>query len=180
MKKIFWSPKSPKFSDFKMECVVYAPNNSQERKLFFKQLHTHIDNVDTDVDIGGDFNCALNPTIDRSNCVSTDDAGNVELKELISKHKMEDIWRRRNPTKREYTYHHGNKSSRLDYFLISKILDSNVKSGSILHCPYSDHDATLLTIKTHTCDRGPGTWKMNNRVINSDTFKNSFKALWTG
>jgi exonuclease III len=167
--------------DFKLKLInVYAPNIGQERRSYFKQLHTHLANVGTDVVIGGDFNCALNSSIDRVNCSSNTDVGNVELHELMGTYHVEDIWRRRYPAKKEYTYHHGDKASRIDYFLISKSLDSQVRSIKIIHCPYSDHDATIIAAKLQNCERGPGTWKMNNRVIKSDTFKTSFKALWTG
>ncbi|KAI3645669.1 hypothetical protein MP228_001393 [Amoeboaphelidium protococcarum] len=87
-------PEMKKFSD-KMEEILVKSDNS---------MHTIF---------GGDWNCALNPSIDRSaqgdsrprQC-STKAEVKI-MREIISdeqKHRLTDIWRLLNPSKREYTH----------------------------------------------------------------------------
>ena len=100
---------------------IYAPNIPEQRKQFFTQLNNKLLNEtdkDTCIMIGGDYNCALNMWKDRTSPTKYPDAGQPELQELIKIHNLEDIWRRRNPDKREYTWDGGDNrcnKSRIDY-----------------------------------------------------------------
>jgi exonuclease III len=157
---------------------VYAPNAGTERKQFITNLTPVLNTDESDVILGGDLNCAMNGSLDRQNCMTKVDEGVKEIKLMQTKHNLEDVWRRRNPTKRAFTYRHGDKASRIDYILISKSLDSDVKVTKIQHCPYSDHDAVNVKIKTDDVERGPGIWKMNTTVINTPDFENALHTLW--
>ena len=100
--------------DLKLSLVnIYAPNKIQERKLFFNSLTKKLKILrqvknDHEVIIAGDFNCALNPQNDRRNDkgqnVTTPDGGINELQSLIIENNLEDIWRRRNPYQKRYTF----------------------------------------------------------------------------
>ena len=92
---------------------VYAPNNVIERKTFLKILSGNIlaksqTNTGHELIIAGDFNCAINPNLDRRNDkgqnTTTPDGGSVEIKSLTSQHSLEDVWRRRNPWSKKYTF----------------------------------------------------------------------------
>lgn len=168
---------------------VYSPNNPGDRKIFFNELNTKIMNMrqvnqEKGIILGGDFNCILNPCVDRrlenGENAKKSDSGNVELTNLITKNSLEDVWRRRNPTEKKYTYFRKNSkiASRIDYWLISELLVSNVTKIEMKVAPNTDHVAITLQVDTTHCDRGPGYWKMNTSIMEHDLFKTTFAAFW--
>ena len=82
---------------------------------------------------------------------------------------LSDIWPRRNPDIERFTW--SNKSRkiqvRLDFFLISKDLSSDVQSCSIVNSPESDHSAITLHLKSENLmqPKGPGFWKFHNSLL---------------
>ena len=171
---------------------IYAPNKPADRINFFKELkknileYQSIDTNDNELIIGGDFNCALETNLDRRSAANDvtqkSDQGSKQLLELIREAELEDVWRRRHPTVKRYTYFKANSktASRIDNWLISKSLDSSIISSCIVQAVRSDHASIQLLVKTNKEERGPGTWKMNNQVLNSDSFINTFTAFWQG
>ena len=134
---------------------IYAPNSPQERKSFFKKLNEKLDlkqqgNEDRDLILTGDFNCTLNPVFDRRNNkgdnVHINDTGNTELINLMTDQSIEDVWRRRNPKQRRYTYFKKNSktASRIDFWLVSKTLSSYILNANIINAPLSDHSAITI------------------------------------
>ena len=157
---------------------IYAPNNSTQRINFFKNMPKWVNVSDRNL-IGGDYNCVQNYSSDRLNCVGgKDDEGLIELSSCMNKCNLEDVWRRRHPNDRMFTFSRAGKRSRLDYWLISKTLDADIKGIDLIPCVYSDHDMVVLTVKTENFCRGPGAWKMNSSVIKSDLFRKCFTSFW--
>ena len=160
---------------------IYAPNHEYERVKFFNEMHEMLqsdgdnDNV---IVLAGDFNCVISNDLDRKNCSSCVDVGQVDVKNLMDAFQLEDIWRRRNPDKFEPSWESRGKMSRIDYFLISEILDSQVKETLYLNAPFSDHRPVFLKITTCETKRGPGIWKMNVETIKSNLFKDAFESMW--
>jgi len=162
-------------------CNIYAPNKGDERKLFFNQI---LDKLKTNgtkdlLILGGDFNCTLCPKIDRAKNTVRDDPGNIELKRILNTFNLEDVWRRRNPNKRSYTYV-GRAYSRIDMWLISQNLDSSVDKCEIIINPLTlkDHKGITLRFFSSQVKRGPGIWKMNEKVVKSDLFAVAFQQFW--
>uniref|UniRef100_A0AAY4CZ23 Endonuclease/exonuclease/phosphatase domain-containing protein n=1 Tax=Denticeps clupeoides TaxID=299321 RepID=A0AAY4CZ23_9TELE len=83
---------------------IYAPNYDDEG--FFKRLFSLIPDLSTHyLILGGDFNCWLNPHLDRSS--STVCAPSRSAKAILSfmkEYAVSDAWRFFNPTKREYSF----------------------------------------------------------------------------
>ena len=156
---------------------IYAPNDCYERVSFFQRLNSWIDIEKTNL-VGGDFNCALDSELDRLNCSSKSDVGQVDLKNIIYNKSLEDVYRRRFPDKKTYSWSRGNKSSRLDYWLISQTLDCQIDQVDYLACPFSDHRLVTLKLNPSKIKYGPGTWKMNVSVIKSELFTKSFSSMW--
>jgi hypothetical protein len=104
--------------------------------------------------------------------------GQVDLKYLIDFFQLEDIWRRRNPDKLEFSWESRGKKSRIDYFLISQFSDYQVKDTCHLNAPFSDHKPVLLNLSLGRTKRGPGMWKMNVNVIRSTLFQKAFLSMW--
>ena len=47
-----------------------------------------------------------------------------------------------------------------------------------MYFPFNDHDGVTVSLKTNEAERGPGVWKMNNNVIKSKLFKETFETFW--
>ena len=163
---------------------IYAPNDGEDRKQFFKKLSRKIEqetNNNMCIMIGGDFNCTLNIHKDRSNQRKYPDVGQKELNDVIKKHNLEDIWKRRNPETKEFTWdggeNRGNKS-RIDFWLTSKTSDPYIMESRNVEAPYSDHSLVEITLKNSQAQRGPGVWMMNVEVLKSPIFDRCFKELW--
>ena len=154
---------------------IYTPNNEYERVKFINSanewLHPEYENL-----VAGDFNCTLNSETDRINCVGKNDVGQVDIKYLMRNHRLEDTWRRRNPVGREYSWCRGDKASRIDYWLVSESLGSQIENIKYVPCIFSDHKWVEMNINTEDLKQGRGVWKMNERVIKSDLFRMAFKT----
>ena len=100
--------------------------------------------------------------------------------DIAKEYNLEDIWRRRTPTAREYTWGLGEPALCIHLWLTSKYLEINIKQVSIFTTPYSrrDHKAIDIHIKCNTIERGRGVWKMNLNVVKSELFRNAFKIFW--
>ena len=94
-------------------------------------------------------------------------------------YNLSDIWRRRNRDIERYRW--SNKSRkiqvRLDFFLISKDLSSDVTSCSIVNSPESDHSAIMLHLKSENLmqPKGPGFWKFNNSLLEDCEYVGKFQ-----
>ena len=142
---------------------IYAPNRDNELVTFYRSLLQTIptNNLDEieNIIVGGDFNCPLNPVVDkrggslipRQSVIST-------IEQLQSELDLHDIWRIKNPTIRSFTWSQSNPLvfSRLDYWLISNSL-SDVYNVDMISAIKTDHSA--ITIEFQDVDdkvKGPG------------------------
>ena len=170
---------------------IYAPNSPTDRADFFVMLNKKLQQQkqltgDGYIVLGGDFNCTQNALIDRRHDKKTDhlsitqDRGHKEIKKLMLENDLEDVWRRRNPTARKYSYFKANSkiASRIDYWLISESFDSQILSVTTKAAIHSDHSAITIKIKTSKCDRGQGYWKLSSKLLNSADFDAMIRALW--
>ena len=155
---------------------IYCPNGAAERKEFIRNSVS----VDSDEKncIVGDFNCTLSKTLDRRPIPIRPDIGAIELQNFIENNNLIDIWRKRYPFKKRYTFSRGNSHSRIDYIFISEELDPNIENVKITHFPYSDHDGVIVKLKIEEQERGPGSWKLNNSILNTELFRNTFETFW--
>lgn len=92
--------------------------------------------------MAGDFNCALQPSKDRSSGIdNTHVRSRKALQYFIKELNLVDIWRAQNPIKREYScWSNTSKGySRIDYFLISAELISCIRNCRYSSILISDH-----------------------------------------
>ena len=168
---------------------IYAPNDTVERCNFFNELYRKLCNLKTlhanaDLVVGGDFNCAVDNKIDRrytdKRNFKKHDVGTKELELLKNNLNLEDVWRRRYPKLKRYSYFKPNSkiASRIDFWLVEKTLDPFITSTSIKHAVRTDHASIQCVIKTSEQERGPGYWKFNNSLLTSDLFKQTFLSFW--
>ena len=160
---------------------VYAPNRPRQRKEFFNDLATQLTGTENLL-LGGDFNCIARPELDKQG--GNPDSGTVgfkELKELTKTLNLEDIWRKKNPTNKKFTWNNRDftQRSRLDRWYIP-IEYSEKTQTDIRACPYSDHSAVMIIITpTRQRRKGRGFWKMNINILKDEKYKRTVKAFWT-
>ena len=80
---------------------IYAPNKDKESVQFFRKLHTllQIKNLDSEENIilGGDFNCPLNPNLDKRGGIMIPRKSVVNSIECVQNElDLVDIWRVKN------------------------------------------------------------------------------------
>ena len=95
---------------YRLVCIYAPPNDmARQRVKFFIDINNNVlkDDFDCETIMGGDYNCTLNPDIDRINCTSeNNDLGQIDLFRLIQTHELEDFWRRKYPDNRvDYSLH---------------------------------------------------------------------------
>ena len=159
---------------------VYAPNNETKAVDYFHKVNLLLqkENIDafSNIIMGGDFNCALNPFLDRKSVSS-----NMSMKhplvnaisELMRTFDLQDLWRIRNPTLKSYTWSHRTKIqfSRIDYWLTSSSLQECIGNIDIIGAVKSDHSAISLTLNKQDDDiRGPGFWKFNCQLLEDENY----------
>ena len=94
----------------------------------------------------------------------------------MSQFDLCDIWRVRNPTVKSLTYRKVRSSyrSRLDFWLISDILQEFIAYSGILPNIYSDHSAIIFGYKMmQDKDKGIGFWKFNSSLLGKQTYVES-------
>ena len=172
---------SVKFGDKCVRLVcVYAPNDGNERVKFFRStVEEHIDNEEHTI-LLGDFNCTLHD-VERYGDVKRKEVGREELEALMKRQKLSDVYRKRHPDSTSFTYFKPNSSirSRIDFILLSEIMDVWVQDVRIITSVRSDHNAVKVKLKMVDEARGAGRWKMSKKVIESNLFKETFKQYWT-
>ena len=118
--------------------------------------------------LGGDLNITFDPDLDCS-------GGKPVLKEsvkfvddLFLKYDLVDIWRIRNPDSKKFTSRQKSPiiQRRLDYCLISNLLQDDVANVDIETAIKTDHSAITLEINSlKDQQRGPSFWKFNNSLL---------------
>ena len=160
---------------------VYAPTDKPYRVDFFKKLKfwvaRHADNPN-DIYMGGDFNCALNDN-DRLNTAGNTDKSRTELNKLLKDLDLIDSWYEKHD-KPQYTFTditNGSKS-RIDYFFISNNIRHKLVEIKLQKAPKKDkHKAVCPIFKFENNKKGPGYWKLNSKLMDTDEFQVLIREL---
>ena len=136
--------------------------------------------ISFNVILGGDFNLFFNTSLET-------EGGNpifkkkslaklIEIKETLD---LYDIWRINNPKSKRFTFHQnhvsGRSQRRLDYFLISNILQETIRAD-VLTSFCSDHSPIIFTISFESNNkRGKGLWKFNKSFLCNDEYINNLR-----
>lgn len=155
---------------------VYAPNEEKNRNVFFKKIMNSVNDFSQgSVIIGGDFNEVLEQTDRISKARSKILRKTYGLSQCIKKKKLMDIWRIKNPGKRQFTWRRKSlgEASRIDFFLIDQNLTSarscDIRPAQI---QYTDHMAVSLKVEYGNREnKGPGLWKINNSILENTEYK---------
>ena len=172
---VTWKVKmnSSQFAIFmlQMMTVLYSLKKSYEK----------LDRMATEnVIFAGDFNLALNVNKDRLGSKINNNKSAATLQQGMELLKLTDIWRDRNPDKERYSWFRKKPeliASRIDYLLVNQGLQ-----GKVLNIDYSygcrtDHSLVFMEFDTKGVDRGPGIWKLNNRLLQNEEYIHMMRNL---
>ena len=173
-------------------CYLPTKDHEREQCSVLKEIVNILSNFPDDNHIiGGDFNVALNPILERhGGRIDANESKRIrqEINGILIAFNLEDIVRNRFPDKNIYTWHNKTKgiSSRLDYWFISESLLNRVKGCVVQTALYTDHDLVRFTLQlTEASNRGPGYWKFNSSFISNveyvakvkETIQESFDSV---
>lgn len=83
---------------------IYGPND--DMPSFFEKLLLTVSTLEGLYIFGGDFNCTLDPVMDRLTGTDTSHIqARKKLAELIKDLRLVDVWRDKNPNKKEFSCH---------------------------------------------------------------------------
>jgi len=126
---------------------VYGPN--MDNPIFYRNLFLILAELPGYFVIGGDFNCALYPDLDRS---TKSDLSHLQtrivLKQYMQDFNLIDIWRNRHPDSLTYSCYSSTYKtfSLIDYFLLSTDLISKVSKCWYDSILISDHAAVSFSL----------------------------------
>lgn len=134
---------------------VYGPNCDNPE--FFKKVFDLIPNIsDTNLIIGGDFNCVLDPYLDKSYSTKIVSSNSSKfLNSYITNSNMFDVWRILYPTAREYSFHSQAHKlyTRIDYFILDGKLIPQVCTAKYHNIIISDHSPVTFSIKIDNMEK---------------------------
>ena len=157
---------------------VYGPNNDNQAALLYDNLTDNLKNeglaYEDKIIMGDDFNCPINPLLDKQGRILVARQKIVDrIEEIQEVFNLHDVWRVKNPQTKSFTW--SQKSPfifcRLDYWLISNSLQDSIKDVDIIAAIRTDHSAILLHLQElEECKRGSGFWKMNSLLLTDEIF----------
>ena len=160
----------------------YFPTRDKEKIQleFLDKLDTHISKLYEPsqlVVLGGDFNILMNGKLDYMGPkVISKNKYNEKLEDFLRRYDLEDVWRKRNPDKREFTFRQKRPivQSRLDYWFGSSSMLKLVNKCDIVTSITPDHSCILLQLKNlaDNFSFGKSYWKFNNSLCADLEFVN--------
>ena len=130
--------------------------------------------------LGGDFNMILDGMLDHAgSAIQAKSRFNTTFLQFMDKLKLVDIWRKRNPGKRQFTFRQKTPliQSRLDYWIISSNMETFIEKCEILSSISPDHSVILLRCNNlkRSLMRGRSYWKFNNSLCSDKTYTSGLK-----
>lgn len=150
---------------------VYGPNVDDAN--FYVDLFLTLSASGGSYIIGGDFNCTLNPRVDRSTGIDQAHNGcRTTIHRFIKDLGLVDIWRECNPQAKTYSCYSSTFQtySRIDYFLISSELRSKIHNSFYDSIVISDHAPCCLVYKDDRLTKDPPRWCFQHKWLQDKEF----------
>ena len=151
-----------RFDDTKYIFVnIYAPNDLAQQVKFFDALQSKlVKYANENIIVGGDFNCTLTPRDKRGGSPVEKNGAVVQgICNLCRILDLKDAQRYLHPNESVFTWHHKSLKihCRLDYFLVSSSIISQIQECKIIPVSFSDHAAVSVSLYSEEYKkRGPG------------------------
>ena len=154
---------------------VYGPN--WDNPQFFSRLIAKLPDINSHhLVLGGDFNCVLDPVLDRFRAgtkINVSKSREVLLS-FLNDHGLLDPWRGSNPTTRQYSFYSPVHKcySRIDYFLVDDRFLSFVKHSKYHSIVISDHSPLQLDLQMPNSSTKHRTWRFDPLLLADKDFIN--------
>ena len=160
---------------------VYGPS-AGDNPDFFTSLNEKLTSFEDEIIIAaGDWNCPLDPTLDRKHCTTEINRPRTRtaIKNFMASLNLFDVFREIYNDKPSFTWRRFNskKQARLDYFLVSEDIVHETKSIEIKPSYRSDHNPILIAINKTVFKRDRTFWKFNNSLLYDAQFVQEIKLL---
>ena len=158
---------------------IYGPN--RDTPGFYEDIKEKMLKYENSFFIlGGDFNMVLNPEIDSYNYVQVNNpnARNSVIN-MMAENGLIDCWREENLETSQFTWFRRNpiKKARLDFFLISENLFTDIVETKIVPGYRTDHSMILISLEFGKFKKGTSYWKFNNSLLRDKKYISEIKAI---
>ena len=159
---------------------VYFPTRDKvkEQIKFLDHLEQKISEIwspEYTLVLGGDCNLIMDRNLDYMGLnIPVRSKFNETFEDFLSKYNLEDIWRNKNPSEKQFTYKQKQPlvQTRLDYWFVSSTLKQQVYSCDIVPSITPDHSGVILRFKSlvDAYVLGKSYWKFNNSFCEDKVF----------
>lgn len=150
---------------------IYAPNIDDPK--FFHNLFLTISSLAGSCVIAGNFNCTLNPELDRSSGIdNSHNKSRQTIEHFMEELNLTDIWRDMNPKGLKYSCYSNTHQSylRVGYFLVSANLKHKIKDCHYDSILISDHAPNSLIYEDLRLRRDPPRWRFKQKWLLDSEF----------
>lgn len=150
---------------------IYAPNIDDPK--FFHNLFLTISSLAGSCVIAGNFNCTLNPELDRSSGIdNSHNKSRQTIQHFMEELNLTDIWRDMNPKGLKYSCYSNTHQSylRVGYFLVSANLKHKIKDCHYDSILISDHAPNSLIYEDLRLRRDPPRWRFKQKWLLDSEF----------
>lgn len=159
------------FSETLILTNIYGPNVDDSN--FYNDLLLTLSTLKGSHIIGGDFNCTLDPNMDRSTGTDqTHGKCRAAIHRLMKELRVLDVWRVKNPDVKTYSCYSSTFKtySRIDFFLISTELQFRIQDCSYDNIVISDHAPCNLVYKEDKLRKDPPRWQFQHKWLQDEKF----------
>lgn len=155
---------------------LYMPTSDKEKNQLeiLEELDAQLDISDgAHIFLGGDFNVALHEDLDREGYAHPyipNRSFRSELKLLLEKLDLGDLWRIQHPTTKEFTWSRSDKMARLDYIFAPINFPGFIKTTQPRTYAFSDHRMVGITVRPCEKPKGRGFWKLKGYLLDRQDF----------
>ena len=153
--------------------TLYGPN--RDEPLFYEHISNIIEQFqNSSIILVGDWNMVMNYNVDTKNYKREYNyKAKAEVRAMMEKYDLKDIWRVNNLDRRRYTWKQKNplKMGRLDYFIVSDDIVALTVGSDIITGYRTDHSIITLALNLSNSNiRGKGFFKLNTSVLKDITY----------
>jgi len=163
---------------------AYVPSNPAKRNEYFSILDDCLSQIDFSglVCLAGDFNCTLEPALDRNGSEPHPESAKG-FATILAKYNLVDGWRLQHPKVKQYSWCQASNNrvsfARLDRFYVNNDFRNFILSTAISPSGFSDHHLVSLKLTFPYLQRRSAYWALNVSLLEDIVFCNAFRIFWT-
>ncbi|XP_040275725.1 uncharacterized protein LOC120990904 [Bufo bufo] len=151
---------------------IYGPQSKWDRKCLLMRIKPFLF-TSRQVIFGGDFN-NVTRACDRGGSKGGLDADSIVLSRIVEDTRLVDAHLRHKPDHVDFTFHQGNRRSRIDRFYLKE--EAVFSALEAVEVEFSDHCLIIFSLNVaETPCMGRGMWKLNSSLLEEVTIRQSFE-----